>query len=161
MKTPGKYLMLFVNGQTIALATSCSLNSNAKLNDARTKDDPTGPANEFDGIEWTLSSENMVGVDPAGVAMTHASLMRLHLQGALVDVRFSMASPDGTNVASGAQPDEGWTQYPSQKAENDYGVTAFGGKAYIESVQLNAPVEGKATMTVNLKGEGDLKELQE
>lgn len=150
-KIKGKALQLRVNNQTIALATSCSLNTTTQVVDSKTKDDASGPAGEFDYVDWSASSDNVVGYNEDVTAeLVYDSLMALQLEGTAVDLALDLV----TN-ASGAIPAEGWA---SDSAGNK-AFSSYGGKALIESVNLNAPVDGNATVSVSFKAVGPLAKL--
>ena len=152
MKVKGKYLRTRVDGKTIALATSCSLNATTQFTDARTKDDAEGPVNEPDYIDWTISSENMVGAnDGVTNEEVYTGLMDLMLAKQKVYVIVELVA-DG----SGAIPQGGWQSDPSENRA----FSPYGGFAYIESVNLTAPNEGNATISVNFKGAGPLEKVK-
>lgn len=144
--------MLRVDGHTIALATSCSLNVTTQFEDARTKDDAEGPQNEPTWVDWSANSENMVGVDEKEpVQLTYSKLLELQLSKTAVELSVDLVTnPDG------AVPEGDWEPDTSTV----YGFAAYGGKAYIESVNLNAPSDGKSTISVAFKPAGLLKKIQ-
>ena len=150
-KIKGKALQLRVNGNTIALATSCSLNTTTQVVDSRTKDDATGPAGEFDYVDWSASSENIIGYNEGVTAeLVYESLMELQLGGVVVDISMELM----TN-ASGKIPQGGWVP----ETESDKAFAPYGGKALIESVNLSAPADGNATVSVNFKAVGLLAKI--
>lgn len=147
-KLKGKATMLRANGRTIALSTSCSLNVTTQFEDARTKDDAEGPASEPTWVDWSANSENMVGVDEKQpVQLTYSELLDLQLSQTPVELSVDLVSD-----FSGAVPEGDWQ--PDEATI--YGFASYGGKAYIESVNLNAPNEGKATISVAFKSAGPL-----
>lgn len=141
--------MLRVNGKTIALATSCSLSTTTQVTDARTKDDATGPAGEFDFVDWNMNSENIVGANDGVTAeMVCAELLDLQLAGTKVEVEMLLVS-NSTN----AIPTAGWT---ADSGENKV-FKPYKGLALIESANVNAPAEGNATVSVTFKAVGPLE----
>ena len=143
--------MLRVNGKTIALATSCSLNATTQVTDERTKDDATGPAGDFDFVDWNMSSENVVGANEGVTAeMVCDELLDLQFAGTKVEVELLLIS-NSTN----AIPKDGWT------AESGDVKTfkARKGMALIESATVNAPAQGNATVSVTFKGVGPLQKV--
>lgn len=151
MKIKGKALQLRANGQTIALSTSCSLNTTTQIVDSKTKDDAVGPAGEFDFVDWNGSSENMVGYnEDVTTELVYESLMELQLSGTPVEL-----SMDLVTDYKGKIPTGGWSV---DEAANQ-AFAAYGGKALIESVNLSAPVDGNATISVNFKGVGPLSKV--
>lgn len=150
-KIKGKALQLRVNNQTIALATSCSLNTTTQVIDSKTKDDASGPAGEFDYVDWSASSDNVVGYNEDVTAeLVYDSLMALQLEGTAVDLTLDLVAN-----ASGAIPAEGWLA----DSTGNKAFSSYGGKALIESVNLSAPVDGNATVSVSFKAVGPLAKL--
>ena len=140
--------MLRVDGKTIALATSCSLNTTTQTTDARTKDDATGPAAEFDFVDWTASSENVVGYNETVTTQeVYDTLLDYQLAGKVVEI-----SLDVINEHNGAIPAGDWQTATEKQA--DY--TPRKGNALIESINLNAPNEGNATISISFKAVGPL-----
>ena len=151
MKLKGKALMLRVNSKTIALSTNATLNTTTQTIDSRTKDDATGPAAEFDFVDWTASSENVVGKNEDVTAeMVYAELLSLQLAGTIVELSMELMS----NYTS-AIPSAGWSPDSSTNAQKN-GFVPVSGKAFIESLSLSAPESGNATLSVNFKAAGPL-----
>lgn len=148
MKYKGKALMLRVGGKTIALATSCSVNTTTQVTDNRTKDDANGPAGEFDFVDWSASSENVLGAnDNVTAEMVYDELLTAQLAGTKLEISMSLVlNPNG------AIPTEGW----KADATNNKVIKPYGGLALVESIALNAPVDGVATVSVNFKAVGPL-----
>lgn len=150
-KLKGKSVMLRADNKTITCATSCSLSVTTQFEESKTKDDAEGPNNEPTWVDWTMSSENMVGVDEKEpVQLTYEKLLDLQLEKTAVEL-----SMDLMLDAGGAMPEGGW----QKNAAAPKGWASYGGKAYIESVQLNAPNDGKATLSVNFKPAGPLAKI--
>ena len=150
-KINGKALRTRVNGHTIALATSCSLQTTAQMSDSKTKDDPVGPHNDVEYVDWTINSENILGANEGiDTQEVYDTLMEFHLSGTEVDVSVELMAN-----ATEAVPAGDWTP---EKTQNK-AFSPYGGKALIESVQLNAPVEGKATVSVSFKANSTLKKI--
>lgn len=151
MKIKGKALQLRVNNKTIALSTSCSLNATTQVTDSKTKDDANGPAGEFDFVDWNASSENVVGANENVTnEIVYAELVELQLAGTVIDLSFELMAN-----ATGKIPQGGWT--PDSATNKAF--VAYGGKALIESVNLNAPTDGNATFSVNFKAVGPLTKI--
>ena len=151
MKVKGKALQMRANGQTIALSTSCSLNTTTQIVDSKTKDDAVGPAGEFDFVDWNGSSENMVGYnEDVTTELVYESLMELQLAGTVVELSMDLVAD-----YKGKVPTAGW----SVDEAGNKAYAAYGGRALIESVSLNAPVDGNATISVNFKGVGPLSKV--
>lgn len=148
MKYKGKALMLRVGGKTIALATSCSVNTTTQIIDNRTKDDANGPGGEFDFVDWNASSENVLGANEGVTAeMVYDELLAAQLTGTKLEVSMSLVlNPNG------AIPTEGW----QKDSTNNKVIKPYGGPALVESITLNAPATGEATVSVNFKAVGPL-----
>lgn len=143
--------MLRVGGKTIALATSCSLNTTTQVSDSRTKDDANGPAGDFEWVDWTASSDNVVGAnDNVTNEVVYAQLLEMQLGGTIVEL-----SMDLVLNATGAIPTEGW----AKDTATSKAFVPYGGKALIESLNLSAPQEGNATVSVNFKAVGPLAKV--
>lgn len=140
--------MLRVGGKTIALATSCSVNTTTQVTDNRTKDDANGPAGEFDFVDWNASSENVLGANENVTAeMVYDELLTAQLAGTKLEISMSLVlNPNG------AIPTGGW----QQDSTNNKVIKPYGGLALVESINLNAPVDGVATVSVNFKAVGPL-----
>lgn len=153
MKFNGADLMVFLGGKSLAFATNHSVNINVNTTDTSTKDNGGGRFRDFEAgiVEWDMSSENVVSNSEAGV--NSDTLLDLALKREKVDVVFGMQKEltdlEGKSEEGYDVPEAGWTP-----ATNHYK-----GKAIITSVQLNAPVEGKATMTVSFTGCGALSKV--
>ena len=147
-KIKGKYLQQFVDGKPQALATSCSLNATMQFDDARTKDDPEGPAPEPDYIDWSVSCENILGYNEDVTAeMLYDELMEIFTTKKKVEIYIEQViNPSAAVPNAGWKPETGTTK----------AFAPYGGYAYVESVTLNAPADGKATVSVNYKGYGAL-----
>lgn len=149
----GDEIMLFANGKAMALATSCSLEVTTNTIDARTKDSARGADTEFDNISWTSSSESFVGANKGVTAQTLADdLLDLQIAGQPVTLTFGRITR-----TSSAMGESGWIA-PTAADENNV-LTPRTGKAWIKSVSVNAPVEGKSTVSVQFEGIGELTKI--
>lgn len=152
MKLSGKSIMMRVNDKTIALATSCSLNVTTQVTDSKTKDDAVGPTGEFAYADWNMSSENLVGAnDGVTGQMLSDELLALQLAGTKVGISVELMANSTSSV-----PSSDWSpENPTTKT----GFTPYGGEALIESFQMNAPVDGKASVSINFKGVSPLAKV--
>lgn len=149
----GAEIMLFVDGTTIALATSCSLEVTTQTQDVRTKDSAYGPDKEFDFCDWNLSSESLVGEnEDSGQQIFADQLLALQLDGTPVEVVIGRVSRTSASI-----PAEGWEE--SSAAPRDVVLGTYRGQALIMSSSVNAPAEGNATFSVKLEGRGRLEKL--
>lgn len=146
----GKKLMLFVkDGETytsIAYATNHTFTTSASTVSVASKDDADvasgagkWDSQDLDMFSWSISSENLFAYE--GNGMTCDKVMELYLSGALLDVKFGLAS----NSTTGA-PETGWTE--------GEGAKMLSGQAYITSLDINASNDGRATMSITLTGKG-------
>lgn len=143
----GKNLMIFVNGKALALATSCSIDLTANTEDAASKDSGGWDDPEITGWAWVASSENVCSADESdSIDLIYEELVDLWLAGEPVDVQFGVAG----NAADTDVPEAGWT--PPKKG--------YSGKAIIDSVKMTAPNKQNATISVSLKGKGELQKLK-
>ena len=148
----GAEVMLFVDGTTIALATSCSLEVTTQTQDVRTKDSAYGPDNDFDFCDWSLSSESLVGENEGVDAQVLAGdLLDMQLAGTPVSVIIGRVSRTSASI-----PADGWA---APSADTNAVLGAYEGEALIMSSSNTADKEGKATFSVKLNGRGELKKI--
>lgn len=151
MKVKGKSLMIRVAGHTISLATNCSFEASLNTLDARTKAD-NGANDVPDDVTWSISSDSILGLNPGTQQHTYATLMRLFLQKKPVDVEVFLAAG-----ADSAVPAGDWQ--PGASASR--GFVPLAGSALIKSVSLKGGVGDKATISVQLAGQGELTEIEQ
>ena len=143
-KIKGGDMMLFVDGKSIALATSHTLSISGDTQDTSNKDEGGGDwaSSEVSKLSWTASSENMYSLDGAG--SNFDDLFDLMVQKEPIAATFSKKSQTDTDVPAG-----GWTA-----SKPDYE-----GKVMITSLELNAPNGEYATYTVQFTGVGALEKV--
>ena len=144
-KIKGGDMMLFVNGKSIAYATSHTLTISGDTQDTSNKDEGGGDraANEVSKLSWSASSENMYSTDGAG--SNFDDLFDLMIKKTPVTATFSKKK-EATTDASEA----GWT---ANKPD-------YEGKLVITSLELNAPNGEYATYTVQFTGVGALQKVE-
>lgn len=147
MKVRGKWLMIRIDGRTVALATNCAIDVVLQTIDARTKSD-AGAYEVADYISFTMNSESVVGMTD-DTQVTHAVLMEMMHRKQPVDVEVMIAA----NATLGKPAGRDWT--PGPTAEK--GFRGYGGRALIKQLTINAATDGNATMTVQLSGIGELE----
>ena len=156
MTLNGSDLMLFVerNGkkQSIAYATSHSLEINADTKDISTKDNGNGiwQNAEVGMLSWSTSSDNLCCLDdPHGLG--YNDLVEIMLKREPIEIVFALQSSitDYTDKIDKEfeVPADGW----KYDATNNYH-----GKAVITSLSLTAEIGEKANYTVQLQGAGAL-----
>ena len=145
--THGKNLMLFVNGKSIAFATSHTFSPTATVTETSTitKDTIGNQAvNIVTGYSWTISSDNVMAWKgdtnntdtPAG--NSYEDLLKLLIQGTKVDVSFA--------IGTGFNTTTGWTEAGS----------VVSGSGYVTDASVTADVNDNATFSITITGSGDL-----
>jgi hypothetical protein len=139
--------MLFVNGESIAFATSHTFSPSATVTETSTvTKDTIGNAatNIVTGYSWTISSDNVMAWNgdtqntdtPAG--KTYNDLLNLLIAGTKVDVVFALGT--------GFDTTDGWSPAGTQ-------VT---GSGYVTEASVTADVSDNATFSVTITGTGGL-----
>lgn len=142
-KIKGQELMLFLDGKSIAFATSHTLEVSAETADTSNKDEGGGDwsSTEISSLSWTASSENLFSVDGKGDG--YDELFDIMIKKTPVNAVFGRKKETVTDV-----PETGWTA-------NTTGV--YEGKVVITSLSLNAPNGEYATYSAQFTGVGELK----
>ena len=143
----GSDLMLFmdIDGAmtAVAYATNHTLTWQANTEDISSKDSGKWEDHETTTMGWVVVSENLVG--GVGTDDPLSLLLGLGISGEALDVHMTLASNADT---SAVVPEGGWTPDLAK---------GWKGKAIVDNVVLNGPDKKKASMTINLKGKGELK----
>jgi hypothetical protein len=134
----GGELMVFVDDTCYPLATQCSVSGNISMLDPQTKDDSIHQTPDEESKQWTVSGDNQSD-DAFNTFLTLLSLAQAHEP---VDIEIGKPA----NASTEGVPNGGWTAP----------VNKLSGKAYVQQVSFNAPVEGKATLSFQLSGCSDL-----
>ncbi len=148
MIVQGNDMMWFVNGKSIANATSHKLTISAETADTSNKD--TGgdwDSQEIKKLSFEGSSENLFSVDGKGSGFDE--LFDLMIAKTPIDAIFSIEKSALEKALTDA-PEDGWTAPTSG---------GYKGKVVITSLEINAPNGEKATFTVSFKGYGALSKL--
>lgn len=148
MIVQGNDMMWFVNGKSIANATSHKLTISAETADTSNKD--TGgdwDSQEIKKLSFEGSSENLFSVDGKGSGFDE--LFDLMIAKTPIDAIFSIEKSASEKALTDA-PEDGWTAPTSG---------GYKGKVVITSLDINAPNGDKATFTVSFKGYGALSKL--
>lgn len=146
-KIKGGNLMLFLNGKSIAFATSHTLSISGDTQDTSNKDEGGGlwGANEVSTYTWTVSTENMYA--DSGLSdnsSTYSDLFKLIGKEPVEAVFAVKSETDNTIPATG-----GWTPK----------VPKYTGKLVLTSLELNAPNGEYATFSAEFQGVGELREV--
>jgi len=142
-KIKGGALMLFVDGKSIAYATSHTLEVTAETTDATNNKDEGGgdwTNQEVNMLSWTASSENLYSED--GEGNNYEDLFDLMVAKQPISCVFCKKSESADEVPTG-----GWTT----------SVPKYEGNAVISSLSLNAPNGEYSTFSVQLQGVGRLE----
>lgn len=137
----GKDLMLFLDGKTIALATSCKLTVNREYGDVRTKDTGKWTKKSPRNVTWSGSSDNLFSVDNSATGFK--TLFDAQMTGKELKAQFGVIErPENEEM-----PENGWV-LPDGTYE---------GNVVITTLDLTAPQEGEATFTVSFDGSGAIE----
>lgn len=128
--------MVFVNGKSIALATSHSLSVSGDTTDTSNKDTGNGSwtSGKVNKLSWSAQSDNMYSED------SHSTLFNLMVAKTPVTLVFALKKET-------VLPEGGWTPVTTGK---------YTGQAYITSLEANAPEGDNATFSVSFTGTGEL-----
>lgn len=140
----GEGIQLFLSGQTLACATSCSVQISADEIDTSCKD-CAGFASSIPGrINWTVSSDNLF------VVSDYNMLVEAMINKTTLDLVFAQVS----NLHAETEPDADGHYVPSGgwKSANDL----WHGKVTVSSIDLTADNGSVATYSVTLQGHGAL-----
>lgn len=144
----GTDLMVFQGGKSLAYATSCSLKLGSKTTSISSKDHGKWEATKPVKFNWEMSSDNLFTEADFGTLVTAWKA------GLPVDVVFDIAKEISTATDADGDgilvPELGWT--PKGGAQGK-GVK---GKAYITTIDVNAPDGDNATYSVTFMGVGEL-----
>lgn len=146
----GKNLMLKLGTTIYGYASDCSFNISTDTTEvSRTKIKRAVSAGKFKEYEsdvngWDCSSNYVVTEDEAD----YLALVDAQLKGEALDVEFL----DVTDKASTEAAEKGATG----NIEAATSGMKMSGKGIITSIQLNAPVDGEVSYSVNIQGTGVL-----
>ena len=146
----GKNLMLKLGTTIYGYASDCSFNISTDTTEvSRTKIKRAVSAGKFKEFEsdvngWDCSSNYVVTEDEAD----YLALVDAQLKGEALDVEFL----DVTDKASTEAAEKGATG----NIEAATSGMKMSGKGIITSIQLNAPVDGEVSYSVNIQGTGVL-----
>lgn len=149
--TKGKKLMIWVKGATgdytsIGYCTNHTLSTSASTISVSHKDLADAGSGKWDDqdvdtFSWTITSENFYAETAEG--KTFAELFAYYTGATVLDIKFGTAANSTTGVPTG-----GWA-VPSTG-------TVLTGKAIITSLDLNAPTDDNASVSIQFTGKGAL-----
>ena len=148
----GSSLMVFMNGNPIAFATSHSFNKTLNTNEVSTKDHGDYTANIPGNISWEATTENLYSV--AGWNAVNDAFKQKHE----VVVGFGPAGNYAGSVTStqaGIVGNENGDWTPATAGTTGVAAVEYG-KALITSLQVTAAAGDNATFTATFTGSGEL-----
>lgn len=146
--------MVFVEDESIALATNHTLTISVETKETTSKDSGCKWQTSQAGlISWSMKSENMFSVDGTH-GIGYDVLFDYMVQRKPVTVVFSSKSvSEDESYEEGMQvPEEGWFPWGA------VGVT-MAGQVIITNLEANAPNGDNATFTVDFTGVGSLQNV--
>ena len=150
--TKGKKLMIWVKDASgdytsIGFCTNHTLSTSASTINVSHKDLADAGSSgkwddaDLDTLSWTITSENFYAETAEG--KTFKELFAYYSAGTVLDIKFGTAATSTTGVPTG-----GWVAPASG--------TVLSGKAIITSLDLNAPVDDNASVSITFTGNGAL-----
>lgn len=141
----GKDLMIFIDGEAIALATSHRVSLTADTSNSASKDDGIWKRNRVTKLGWEMYFEALVSADPS--KNSYGKLKKAMKERKEVDVISGVPA----NITDSGMPEGGWT-VPTTNYQK--------GKAVITSIERNDPNDGDSTMSGTLLGNGELQDVE-
>ena len=139
----GKDIMVFIDGKTTALSTSCSLTKTASTSEAASKDDGIWESSVVTKLGWEIRVEALV----ADHENSYDEMNEAFKSRKQVEVVYGKAS----NATDSGVPEEGWTA-PTTNYEK--------GTAIITSLERNDPNGDNSSFSATFKGVGELKTIK-
>ena len=141
----GGDLMLFVNGHSVAFATSHSLSISTETSETTNKDIRGGwAASKVKKFSWTCNTENLYANEGSGKVFP--DLFDLMINKTEITAVFGLKG-EAANVDV---PTTGWTAGTKNHS--------YTGKVIITSLEVNAPDDDNATFTCEFTGVGPLEQ---
>ncbi|MBO7285659.1 MAG: phage tail protein [Alistipes sp.] len=145
----GKDLMLFIDGKTIALSNSCTLNLNRGSNDASSKDDGVWAEDVPGDMAWDISTDGLFSAEETDTnnQLAYDALYSAMVEGKDLTIVFGKVSNPNQN----GLPDGGWI------APTSNGYT---GVAHVTNISATGAKGSAASMSVSLVGSGALTPIK-
>lgn len=144
----GHLLMLWIKGKVIALSKSCSLNLAAIVGNSDTKDDGIWEGGEVVGFNWSAVNQSVDSADEeVSNDLVFDELFDLWIAGEPIMITFGRP----TNATDGGVPEAGWTE-PT--------TVGYQGNALITNLDRTGDKGSNASISISLKGVGELKKLK-
>lgn len=137
--------MLFLDGNTVALATSCTLNVSRNMDEASSKDDGSWRTVTPGDASWDISADSLFspdGEDSAQKQIAFPDLFAALVDGKELEAHFTIAE----NASSNGLPSGGW----QPKAGG------YKGKCYVNSSSISAAKGSAASSSISFTGNGPL-----
>ena len=149
----GKDMMMFFDGEVIALSTSCDLTINANYESTATKDDGIWDDKELTNCTYSGSNDSLMAAEPNAGAATYETLFDALINGTALDLMFGIPqnqNDSGIKTEDNAEGGDSWEQ-PSGKY--------YKGRVKITSLAWSAPRDGAATYKVSFESCGPLSSV--
>lgn len=142
----GKDLMLFLDGKTIALSNSCTLNVSRDMDESSSKDDGVYRTVTPGNISWDISADSLFSPDPAQESDKQVSwveMLKAEIEGQELVAWFTIVS----NPSAAGLPSGGWTP------KDGVGVT---GKVYVNNTSATGAKGSASSLSLSFTGNGPL-----
>lgn len=141
--------MLFLDGNTVALATSCTINVSRSMDEASSKDDGSWRTVTPGDASWGISAESLFspdGEDSAQKQIAFPDLFAALVEGKELEAHFTVAE----NASSNGLPAEGWTPKAGE---------GYKGKCYVNDSSIAAAKGSAASSSFSFTGNGPLEQV--
>lgn len=141
--------MLFLDGNTVALATSCTINVSRNMDEASSKDDGSWRTVTPGDALWDISAESLFspdGEDSAQKQIAFPDLFAALVDGKELEAHFTVAE----NASSNGLPAEGWMPKAGE---------GYKGKCYVNASSIAAPKGSAASSSFSFTGNGPLEQV--
>lgn len=136
--------MIFVGGKSIAYATSHSLSLGSSTVESSTKDSGPYEGAEVNKLSWEISADHLFVIEEFD------SLVAQWKSKQAVTLVWGKRAEDPEQGCPADGDIANWTPAADWQ---------YTGKAYITSLNVNAPNGDKASYSVTFKGDGDFKKV--
>ena len=141
--------MLFLDGSTVALATSCTINVSRNMDEASSKDDGSWRTVTPGDASWDISAESLFspdGEDSAQKQIAFSDLFAALVDGKELEAHFTVAE----NASSNGLPAEGWMPKAGE---------GYKGKCYVNASSIAAAKGSAASSSFSFTGNGPLEQV--
>lgn len=141
--------MLFLDDNTVALATSCTINVSRNMDEASSKDDGSWRTVTPGDGSWDISAESLfspAGEDSAQKQIAFPDLFAALVDGKELEAHFTVAE----NASSNGLPAEGWMPKAGE---------GYKGKCYVNASSIAAAKGSAASSSFSFTGNGPLEQV--